>query len=352
MASTEAHEGSFRSHANYIAAFSRLCRLPYSDRDYLGPKLDRDLPNLKKAVLDSPSLAPPAKAPAPDLEQIEKSLNNAWGTELLLAFGRQVATEDALIRMMNNWGVVQAYYAAYHAVQALIVARGQPRPTTHPQTQKQFIDLWVDRPLQLAPWSLGANDGGICNAPPHRAPDAFVHPWISPVGANCWDLTALALRTTREDAIPEAKLRTREWKRREKRRAWREEEKARIANGRKPRKEPTVRLPRLTGEEHEKVEGKVRAYGLLDYLFRLRIKTNYEEAAMFIDGPTDRDSSWSVHSDLEFISATTLFVHELHIREIVGVDQLRAWCDEWLSHVAPGLTEMALAARRNLLVAD
>jgi len=28
--------------------------------------------------------------------------------------------------VMNNWAVVQTYYVGYHAIQALVTARGQP----------------------------------------------------------------------------------------------------------------------------------------------------------------------------------------------------------------------------------
>lgn len=44
----------------------------------------------------------------PDLDQARASLNNAWGTELLLAFGGEVAPDDELVRLMKNWAVVHA----------------------------------------------------------------------------------------------------------------------------------------------------------------------------------------------------------------------------------------------------
>lgn len=42
----------------------------------------------------------------------------------------------------------------------------------------------------------------------------------------------------------------------------------------------------------------MRTFTLLDYLLRLRIKTSYEDAGMFIDGLTDHVSSQQVHRDL------------------------------------------------------
>ena len=58
--------------------------------------------------------------------QVEASLRNAWGTELLLALGGSLGADDELIRLMNNWAVVQAYYCCYHGAQALLAARSEP----------------------------------------------------------------------------------------------------------------------------------------------------------------------------------------------------------------------------------
>ena len=63
------------------------------------------------------------------------------------------------MRLTNTWGAVQAYYVGYHETQALIVARGAARPSTHPNTQNQFVDLWVKRNLDLAPWTFGVIRG-------------------------------------------------------------------------------------------------------------------------------------------------------------------------------------------------
>ncbi len=130
------------------------------------------------------------------------SLVNVWGTELLLALGGQLASEEELLRLMNNWAVVQAYYVGYYAVQALLSARGQPRPESHPKTQAQFAALWTDRALHLPPWTLGARDGGWCNLSSHPIDDS-INPWSVAIRfrAGVWRGRRYAPRGKRLSAI-------------------------------------------------------------------------------------------------------------------------------------------------------
>jgi len=50
-------------------------------------------------------------------------------------------------------------------------------------------------------------------------------------------------------------------------------------------------LSRLTDQEKGQLVTKVRPHSMMDYLYRLRIKTNYLDSAMFTDGPSDNLSS-------------------------------------------------------------
>jgi hypothetical protein len=341
------HVESFRSHHNYLRAFAMLCTTPYqSGVTLLFLDLSKQLAHLAPKVAGLPSLRRPAHA-KPDLGQTRTSLINAWGTELLLALGAQLATEEELRRLMNNWGVVQAYYVGYHAIHALLSARGQPRPDSHPKTQAQFAALWADREMMLPPWTLGALDGGWRNAPA-RGIDDTINPWSGCDPISCWNLAAKALRTTREDAVHESLSRARNRARSANRKQWLEEEHDRLAKGRKPRKEPQWSRPLLRAAEKRNLESKVRTYTILDYLYRLRIKTNYEDAGMFIDGPTDMIASGHVHKDLTAIASCTLLVHELHIASMVGKNRLLDWANTWLGPHARGLG-LGLALRRDLI---
>ncbi len=341
------HVESFRTHANYLSAFALLCTAPYQPGvSLLFLPLRKQLSSLAPAVAALPTMKRPATA-KPDLTQARASLLNAWGTELLLALGRQVATEEELVRLMNNWAVVQTYYIGYHATQALLTARGQPRPESHPKTQAQFATLWADRQMNLPPWTLAACDGGWRN-PPAKGIDDKISPWTGCGPGTCWSLAAKALRTTREDVVAERISAARDRMRSANRKAWQQEEQARPAAGRKARKEPDFPRPLLKATEKRDVDAKVRSYTILDYLYRLRIKTNYEDAGMFIDGPTDTLASGQVHRNLVTIASCTLLAHELHIAHLVGKHRFMGWADAWLGRHVPGQA-IGLALRRDLI---
>jgi hypothetical protein len=348
MAMAGSYIESFRTHANYLRSFAMLCTSPYqAGVTLMFLPVTQQLTHLAPAVVASPSMTAPATA-KPDLAQTRTSLVNAWGTELLLALGGQLASEEELLRLMNNWAVVQTYYVGYHAVQALLTARGQPRPSSHPKTQAQYAALWADRTLHLPPWTLGARDGGWCNPSPQHAIDDSLSPWSGCDPNSCWDLAAKALRTTREETVRERIAAARDRKRLDNKKAWFVEEQKRLEAGRKARKEPEWGRPQLTAAEKHSVQSKIRSYTLLDYLYRLRIKTNYEDAGMFIDGPEDQHSSAEVHRNLVALAGCTLLLHELHIAAIVGRAQLLQWADAWLGPNAHG-QQLGLALRRDLI---
>jgi len=328
-------KGSFTTHANYLRAFATLCGY-----HPLAAKRSDVLPKLATRARRVLPGGPPGRGLP--LDAIRRSLVNAWGTELILALSGQYATEDELVRLVNNWGAVQAYYAVYHATQALALARGMPRPESHPKTQRIFLDCWATRPLEPLGFTVGP-EGLRCGL--NAVPMGDVHAWTGCTPQTAWNIAGLALRTTREDALHETMRSKREQKRSAMRKAWREEEATRVAAGKRPRHEPQFPLPHLTVAEKEQVQRNTRAYGLIDYLYRLRIKTNYEDARMFLDGPVDSVSSGQVHRDLRRLVEGALLATELHVRERVGATSFGEWVRDWVDTKTPHDVQLGLAAR-------
>jgi hypothetical protein len=304
----------------------------------------------RQVVLASPTIGETPRG-RPDLTAVRRSLTNAWGTELLLALSREYATEDDLVRIANNWGAVQVYYVAHHAFQAYLLANGEERPASHPKTQRMFADRWAGRTLQMPPWTFAAGENRFYNGPPGRDVDLSVHQWKSCDADNCWDIAGHALKSTRDDSIPAALRTKRENKRREARRAWERDEEARIAAGRKPRKASTFPLPRLTVAEKDAVRHNVRRHTAMDYLYRLRIKSNYEDSTMFTDGPTDENASKLVHRDMVRLASSVLLMHELHILELIGRKAMTRMVDGWMGGSLPSGRTLGLAVRRDILLA-
>ena len=335
-------EGRFRSHHNYVDSFCWIAgRTPFT-------KTNAALQAIADAVAQSGlSDQPPASI---DYEQVHRSLRNAWSTEVLLGLpGEWAADQDEFIRLANTWGVVQSYYVGYHVTQALIVAKGRPRPTTHPQTQTQYADLWADRPLALPPWTFGARHGGWRNLPAGLTLDAGIHPWTGCSPATCWSLASKALQTTREAQVKKATDAKRDEKRRDRKKAWQAEEDSRIAKGRKPRKAPSSSRPRLTAAEKVACDQRVRTYTILDYLYRLRIGANYHDASVFTDGPDNEHDSFLLHRRLGFLVSGLSLVAELRIRDLVGASHLHQWADDFAASNIPASYSLGIKERRPLL---
>jgi hypothetical protein len=134
-----------------------------------------------------------------------------------------------------------------------------------------------------------------------------------------------------------------------KRLEWEKEEAIRLAKGRRPRKEPRFSLPHLAQAEKQKIQNRIRPYCIFDYSYRLRLRSNYEDSTLFIDGPEFPGSSEQVCNDLYTIAATTLFVCEMHVSSLVGVKCLLKWMGAWLSRNVPTKHCVGLIDRISLL---
>lgn len=315
---------AFRTHLNYLQAFNRLLdQRPGFDNETL---LDHLYQRIKAS-----GLCEADRRKDIDENALKKTLSHAWGIERLLYANQEAASDDIVLRLANNWACIQAYYVFYHATQALLVAKGHKRPDTHAKTQSSFINLWSDRGVDLAPWTFVRHPERTPITPTGVHADETIHNLYHCDELTAWSLCYKALKTTREDARDEAWSKKRKDKQREKRDAWLEDEKARLALGRKARKQPEFPLPILTPKEKSAVDANLRPYSVMDYLYRLRIKANYEDADMFVEGPTSDTDSLKVYNCLCDLASATLFLSELSIIRIWGRDHFLRYHKAWHS---------------------
>lgn len=338
----ESVEGRFRTHHHYVEGFCWLAdrRATISGGVALA------------AVASKAQAAGLRDKPPPEIDrsQVHKSLRNAWSTEVLLALpGEWAKDEDEFLRLSNTWGVVQAYYTGYHVTQALIVAKGNLRPTTHPQTQQQYAALWVDRPLDCPPWTFGVSHRGWHNAPRGADIDLSLHPWTTCSSTSCWSLAGRALKSTRDDAVRKQVDAERDKALKRRKKEWEAEEADRLAAGRSPRRSPTFGRPRLTDVQKTACDSRVRTYTLLDYLYRLRIGANYDDASVFTDGPDNDADSYLLHRRIAFLASGLALMGELRIRELVGADHFDRWAEQFAAaNIPPGYT-LGIKQRLHLL---
>ena len=332
----------FRTHANYIRAFGRIAAQGKTQRrnalDVLAERFRATHPRTRGTPLDAAAAL--------------RSLTNAWSTELLLDLTAATAPDDEFVRLANNWAVIQTYYTFYHATQALAQAKGFARPQRHLPTQKHFASFWAEAGGPLQPWALCVKADGLKHAPSSISVDDASHAWSPCTDETCWSLAAKALRTTREYAVKKAYDKQRERIQSDRRKAWAVEEEGRRERGRRPRKKQLVRKPNLTVQEKEQVANRVRGHTIMDYLWRLRIRTNYEDSAMFTDGPEDdKTVSTEIRDCLRWLTCSTLFIHELALLRLLGRGTLLRAMDTWLHDKAPPALAISLRERRDLLLA-
>ncbi|WP_316740041.1 hypothetical protein [Streptomyces sp. MK7] len=246
-----------------------------------------------------------------------------------------LAEDSEIVRLANGWSAVQAYYVLYNATQAVLVAEGHERPKQHEQTKRQFVDLWTYRTAKLAPWSFAAahpaaresdSDGFL--AGPGRSLDTGLHPWTSWQGDQAWDIAAKALRSTRAALIEDRLKKARERKLSERRKAWHADSKTRVQQGKKARPEP--KSANLTAAERDVTEKGIRPVTIADYLYRLRVKANYDDITVFADGPATDTEAAAMASDLVDLACATLLVHELRIAARIGSKELVRVMDDVL----------------------
>lgn len=336
MRGTPELQGAFRTHMHYLQAFSKLSSR--NQRTAL-----ETYAAIKQQFFSSPDM-PQFSFPIRDPDQVCRSLQIAWGTELLLCLGSRFLQADEVIRLSNNWNVVQAYYVLFHATQALTVARGNDPQDSHPRMQNCFIDFWARLPEAFTPWSLSVGANG--HQPTSIRVDENVHSWSLVTTGNCASLACKAIRTTWDDSIADSLRAGRVTKQRSARRVWRAAEKARTEKGRKPRPEPKLPLPRLTREETEKIITGERNFSILDYLYRLRIRSNYIDAGMFTDGPEGQTESSTVRECLKVIVCTSLHATELMLTTFSdGTEKLREWGRAWSEANVPNDVDFAVKQR-------
>lgn len=322
---------AFRTHDGYLRALVDLA---------LGDGPSSLSIRLEHLAVRSSAVLPTASRSGVMTEELRACLQRGWGTELLLAATRKYAGESEIVRLANSWASVQTYYAHYSIFQALVLASGEKRPDSHSGTQRRYASTWVDRGFDLLPWSMGCGNVGDRHADPrgfHGSPvggvrPGDIHPWAySRDSGDAVHVLGQALIGTRKDNITESLDRRRRAKAQSVRKTWNEDERSRIDVGRRPRNEPEwPERKNLTAQETATVSSSIRMITVLDYLYRLRIKANYEDAAMYDRGPlTDSDAQQFMRL-LNDVTAASMLVHEMRVSRLLPRGALAQEAQEWV----------------------
>jgi len=294
-----AEEASFRTYTNYVKSLGL-----FIDSNYGNPPYDR----LRDAMAGSHRRANPQ-----NLEAVRRFLRSSWSTEGIVLMQHSLPEETR--RFLNHWLAVQCYYSVYSSLRSLISSLGRNPAMDHVGLLMQVASLLKDNRISIpAPWNLWC--GGIdryqtisfSNFP---STPSDVSNISRPSTGNIWDWAAKFLKTTRN------------WREEYFEERWKNDGRIKTKNG-----EPKKNYNR---EDWETLYGKVMyPTTLFEAMYRLRIRSNYEDVDMFLLGQNDSDARDYADSII-LITQATLFVIETRVSELVGPEKFREWVGEFIS---------------------
>ena len=253
----------------------------------------------------------------PDL--YEKSLRNAWSTETVLYLPRSLGGVEA-VAIANHWTSIQAYYALYSLARAFLSIRdGQQPMPSHRHVLNQMADVVRHRRLFPPPW--GATCEGCENS---FTPCSF------PQDADLHDFSAIG-RKRPEDAVEFDLQGAKDYTKATNRRKladWRSTNKRR-------------RVPAAIREQ-KGVDTKPTT--LFDFLYRIRIKSNYLDADAFAAGLIRPGEALAFGEAIALLVSASMLVLETLIDCMLGGGRLRGVADEFLL-TAPRIADENLGLR-------
>lgn len=221
----------FETYRFYLVCFRDHLFMEYSDlAGFVG----------KSAKL-SASIKP---AKSLDPTPIEPFLRIAWNTEFLLSIDHG---DPDIVRINNQWAPIQAYYATYSGLEAVAYAQDGHLPKSHSKTQRKCSDYFVN--LGISPWdkAFQGSEGKSGSAhKPVNFPSSLVIPHnLQRSGVDPLGMIARCLKAEHSHRIDD------KWK---------------------SKKESGC----------FKYQYKPGPTTLLHFLYRLRIKSNYQEIDAFV----------------------------------------------------------------------
>ncbi|MFZ2055023.1 MAG: hypothetical protein WAU81_12620 [Candidatus Aminicenantales bacterium] len=236
---------------------------------------------------------------------VPRFLKNAWNTEFVLNFN--LVDDPELARINNQWLPIQTYYSVYSAGEAVSYLLDGNKAGSHRACLKKINNFLVN--LGVMPWNLmyigpigkKSSEHRPKNFPPDiEVPHNLARKGISPIQMVCKCLKA--------------------------------EHKNRVH------------------DEFQKKKGKFKYRfdpgntSLLNFLYRLRIKSNYEEIDVFLTQAPDR-LIMELGKNMASLGFKTLILFEIITMKKIGKSDFNSIVDEYM---ALNRNASALQTRRKL----
>jgi hypothetical protein len=275
---------SFKVYLNYLVALS----------DYVGhaPHQDDALP---REIAASEAFSKLQGKPGVDLHELGRLLRIGWFSELQLLLPSEFPES---VTYANHWAPVQAYYAVYLAIRAYLHASGQIIPHVHASTLKAIArEIHQRQGLFPLPWRVlcvGNPESKFpeCVGLPTGARIEKISPLSSPrgLGFSFWSSLVLLLKTTRERQLVAL---NQQWKRdHSRKRVSPEAKRAHIRN--------------------------LAPTSIFHALYRFRIRSNYEDADVFLMGALDESEARRFNDSIRNVTWSSMIVLEMLIARCIG----------------------------------
>lgn len=255
------------TYRNYLGALSEFVRATYGS----GQNQYRNLLDAQRALVGFGRIN---RARTINMSRVRELLFNAWHTEVVLGLPDSLL-DPGLIRFTNQWAPVQAYYAVYSLWRAwfLIEALGA---ASHTEILRSASTAVRQRGLFPAPWSYSCTGGYLLSDANHigfrskkiRDVSSLSTPTRN-VAEDDW--VSKTLRTTRRFFLEQREER---WKRENRTRAG-------------------VPYRRIPPAARQRIRQQLYGTTLFDFLYRLRIRSNYRDVDDFVSS-CEGESSGSV----------------------------------------------------------
>jgi|GEM_PF-1335879 len=270
-------EYQFETYRYYLQCFVKMMNTGYPKIDYLITDAAGKLAHLQGFK-------------GYDAEWVSRFLKNGWNTEYILNFN--LSSEPELARINNQWQPIQTYYAIYSVGEALAYLLDQHKAGTHKSCLKKLN--YFLKGINIQPWNLmytgklgkSGKDHFHVNFPvgiviPHN----LARTGIEPIQMVCKCLKAEHPKRVDDDF----------------------------------QKKPGIYKynfdPGLTS--------------LLNFMYRMRIKSNYEEIDMFLAEAPD-EVIIEFGKNLAFICLYTLTLFEIAIIRKIGKANFSKIVEEYL----------------------
>ncbi|TAF32921.1 MAG: hypothetical protein EAZ57_06250 [Cytophagales bacterium] len=271
-------------------------------------ELDTERYNLNRLLYFKNKLQRNTNAP---LSRVEQLLLNAWNTEYLLLFNTQEHEHHPnYLRLALHWAFPQAYYSSYLTMFAAYTAKGV-NCRTHEALIKQFASLSTNDAYPTTVSYFAEGEKGnyrFKNLPQledfHKK--NALDPILSP--QDCASQIAILLKTTRDESSEHVK-------------------KERQSRGQTAIKTKEGDIRKKFSSDHwVQIAEKVGYTTLFDFLYRMRLKANYQDVRTFINADVDFKA---FHKAMYSIVAYLNFIHESYTTKSIGQHEMQRIVEEF-----------------------